>query len=526
MAVHPRPIFLTLCVLVALAGAALGVASALKSGPAWDDALEISVMNREIGVGAIPGLTYDEAKANYGNTHRGHVFYGVGVQYAAHAITSWLNGTPWTSAEPPTVENIAVRHLLTMLIALVGAAILAVTAALVSGRAEFGFAVAAVLMSTPVFVGQSAINVKDVPVGIGVTIFACGGALLLLETRRPRTLMVLATLLIFVGAFLAVGTRAGAIALIGFEAAILGAVWMARSRIKQAMVMATGLAAGILAAALTNPFGRKAPIQWLWESVAYSPSLSNPIPTTLYGVKVQSTALPWWYAPGWMVVEYPLPFLVLAVIGAAAAINRLRTGRLERALAWLPFVVQGLILPLIIVIAGATLYDRLRHLFFVVPPLCLLAGFGLYICFSSLEGRSGFREKALALLGAGCLVANFAATALWHPYQYAYLNAFGRQFPEYTFDTDYWGLTIAEAIERMKKLGAKEVHVGPAPIFISYFDEPEISVLANPSHIPVDQGFYYVHSRPSWRATVLPSKCRTLFEIKRQGMILGMGGEC
>jgi hypothetical protein len=526
MAGYLRAIFLTLCTLVALTGAALGLASALQSGPAWDDALEISVMNRELKVGSTPGLTYEEAKTAYGETYRGHVFYGVAVQYAAHAITSWRNGTPWAAAEPPSVKNVAVRHLLTMLIALVGAAILAVTAALLSGRMELGFAVAAVLMSTPVFVGQSAINVKDVPVGIGITIFSCGAALLLLETRRPRALMALAGLLVGVGAFLAVGTRAGAIALVGFEAAILGAVWMMRSRIKEVAVMAAGLAAGILVAALINPFGRKAPIQWLWESVAFSPSLGNPIPTTLYGVKVQSTALPWWYVPGWIVVEYPLPFLVLAVIGAAAAISRLSAASLERALAWLPFVIQGLILPLVIVVTGATFYDRLRHIFFFVPPLCLLAGFGLYICYSSLERRSGLREKALALVGAGCLAANFAATVLWHPYQYAYLNAFGRLFPKYSFDTDYWGLTITEAVERMKARGVTMLRAGPAPVFLNYFDEKGMTVQGNPSHIPVGQGFYYTHIRPSWRATGLPKSCRKLFEITRQGVRLGVGGEC
>jgi hypothetical protein len=97
---------------------------------------------------------------------------------------------------------------------------------------ELGFAVAAVLMSTPVFVGQSAINVKDVPVGIGITIFSCGAALVLLEAHRARRVLVPAAL-ILAGAFLAVGTRAGAVALIGFEAAILAAVLVARTRIRQ-----------------------------------------------------------------------------------------------------------------------------------------------------------------------------------------------------------------------------------------------------------------------------------------------------
>jgi hypothetical protein len=290
--------------------------------------------------------------------------------------------------------------------------------------------------------------------------------------------------------------------------------------------MAAGLGAGVLFAALTNPLGRKAPIEWLWESVAFSPSLSAPISTTLYGVKVQSTALPWWYVPGWIVVEYSLPFLLLAVIGAAAAIGRLKTEKLDRALAWFPFVIQGLILPLVIILVGATLYDRLRHLFFIVPPFCLLAAFGLYVCFSSVKMSASLRAKALPLLGAACLLLNFGATVLWHPYQYAYLNALGRIFPDYTFDTDYWGLTVAEAIERMKDRGVETVRVGPAPIFLSYEAEDPIVVRPHPRPTVLEHGYYYVHSRPSWWATGLPESCRTLFEIRRQGANLGVGGEC
>jgi hypothetical protein len=128
-----RTIFLALCALVALAGAALGLASAIGSGPAWDDALEIKVMNAEIQVGATLGLDYAEAKAAYGDTNRGHVHYGVAMQYAAHAITSWLDGSPWTTPEAPTVRNVTVRHVLTMIVALIGVGVLSITAAFISG---------------------------------------------------------------------------------------------------------------------------------------------------------------------------------------------------------------------------------------------------------------------------------------------------------------------------------------------------------------------------------------------------------
>ena len=70
----------------------------------------------------------------------------------------------------------------------------------------------------------------------------------------------------------------------------------------------------------------------------------------------------------------------------------LKTETLERASPWLPFFIQGLVLPLIVVLAGASLYDRLRHLFFMAPPLCLLAGFGLYFSLTVSEMDEGRRR--------------------------------------------------------------------------------------------------------------------------------------
>ena len=231
------------------------------------------------------------------------------------------------------------------------------------------------------------------------------------------------------------------------------------------------------------------------------------------------------YLLGWIFLEYPIPFLLLAGIGAIAGLRLLRENGLEFAYPWLPFFAQGAVLPLIIVVSQSWLYDRLRHIFFIVPPLCLLAGVGLYICFSILRSGSGVHQKAAGALGASCLLAILAASLLWMPYQYAYLNAAGRLFP-HSFDTDYWGITVVEGVERMKQAGVKELKAGPAPIFKSYSGEKEISVLPLETPIRPAPGFYYVHSRESWRVFGLPDRCRTMVRIERQGVILGEGGEC
>ena len=250
-------VFALVCAFVIAAGALVGVMTALNTGPGWDDPLEIDVMNKELKVEATPGLSYEDAKAVYGNTHPGHVYYGVVMQYAAHTITSLLRGTPWLSAETSSVRNITVRHVLTLLLAFIGAGALAATAGIVGQSRELGYAVGAILMSTPVFIGQSAINVKDVPVATGLTMVSCAGALLLIEADRARRWEWGAAVLVVLGTFIAVGTRTGAVALIAFQLAFIDVLLATRLRWREMIALLLGVAVGILLAVVTVRSGVK-----------------------------------------------------------------------------------------------------------------------------------------------------------------------------------------------------------------------------------------------------------------------------
>jgi hypothetical protein len=163
----------------------------------------------------------------------------------------------------------------------------------------------------------------------------------------------------------------------------------------------------------------------------------------------------------------------------------------------------------------------------------MLAGYGLYICVDRIRSNTRWYDKALAVLGPAFLVINFTYTAIWFPYQYAYMSEFGRSFPQFAFDTEVLGLTITEAVRRMPQHGVKSFRTGPAPLFLVY-DPKETGVAVDlvvahwPDH-PRPRpggGAYYVHSRPSWGGSGLPDFCRTLFKIERQGVVLGVGGEC
>src|SRR4051794_19849380 len=94
-----RQAVLVLCVLLITASAAIGIRTALKAGPVWDDSVEIQMMNINIAIGNSDldyqaGKKWIEDTAGYGAG-----FYGVVFQYVAHGIHTLKSGERWVHTE-------------------------------------------------------------------------------------------------------------------------------------------------------------------------------------------------------------------------------------------------------------------------------------------------------------------------------------------------------------------------------------------------------------------------------------------
>lgn len=550
-----RNAVMLLCVLVAFVCAVVGLETSLKAGPIWDDPTTISMMTVLVEISKHPEQSYEAGKSWIeGTGDRGAGYYGVVTQYAAHALETIANGTPWYQITY-SADAIVWRHVVCFIYTMIMVSALYFTVGIISRSWRFGIIALAVLLSTPIFLGLSVIDEKDVPITAGMTLLSSGTALLLWRLssrdelsgdltnwlRKSWAVSAVPGCMIFLGTLIAFGSRVGALALIGVECTIV-CILMALSykkgfaRIFRSIaVIGTAVGAAMFIAVVLNPLGRKAPLHWIVEGVLYAkhPATQN---LKLYGQTVHSGALPWWYVPGWIVAEYPAAFMLLLLFGLYGIVRFLsqRPG-IAAVTPWVPFAVQGFFLPLCIILSGAVLHDRLRHLHFIVPPLCLLAAYGLFLCVN----KARFNKPAtivLAILGPALLLFNFATTLIWYPYQYAYLSEIARSQPQFAFDNEPLGLSITEAVSKMRKLGIASFRAGPAPIHAAYEDpltmqKTGVSVLyvgpGTPNERPVaGGGAYYLHTRPSWNAADMPSFCRTLFQIKRQGVVLGVGGEC
>jgi hypothetical protein len=135
------------------------------------------------------------------------------------------------------------------------------------------------------------------------------------------------------------------------------------------------------------------------------------------GQIIDARVIPWDYVPGMTVLELTEPAVLLFLIGCGVLIWRARKGEgraIDQGL-----LLVWLVLPVVaIYVAGGTIYDNIRHVLFLLPPIFVIAGYGLEWLLSRLPSR----WLRGALVGLLLLPGLVAATRL-HPYESSYFNS-------------------------------------------------------------------------------------------------------
>ena len=173
-------------------------------------------------------------------------------------------------------------------------------------------------------------------------------------------------------------------------------------------------------------------------------------------------ALPWHYAPVWLLVSTPVPYVGLFGVGLAGLLAtggrvglrrwlRRRSGRHDLLLlAWFFGPLLG------VIALHSALYDGWRHLYFIYPAFVLLAGQGwrrLALVWTRRASAGNWRRTRAWVAGAA-LLAGLAGTARvgWrmvaeHPFQYVYFSFLPGPSIERNFERDWWGLSVKPGLE-------------------------------------------------------------------------------
>ena len=180
------------------------------------------------------------------------------------------------------------------------------------------------------------------------------------------------------------------------------------------------------------------PIRRLIESVGNSANYPGVYLTLFKGVLFDSSNLPITYIPVLLSLQLTETTLLLIGLGSLALFKKLRWDLIALTMIW--FVI-----PVMIAIFGKIhLYNNLRQIFFIFPPLFLLAGLGLEWLFGVVK-RPAFRWL---MIFVALLPALYADITLY-PYQYIYYNQLtgGVHGAYRNYDLDYWDLAYKEAQE-------------------------------------------------------------------------------
>jgi hypothetical protein len=326
-------------------------------------------------------------------------------------------------------------------------------------------------LSQPLLWGHAFINPKDIPYmafftatiysGFKMTDdFAAAG-------RAQPSLIIAAVLLGLTSSFRVAGPWAGLIVL-GYAVHKLG-----RGAIAPA---AAYLGVALMTTYLAWPALWAAPVRRYLESLQTMTKFPFPQAILFASQVYDARELPRSYFPTVLAIQLTEPVLVLIVAGLGITVLPSLRGKMTGPFAL--FLVWFLIPALVVIAAGTPLYDNARQLFFLLPPLFILAGVALERILSFLARWPG-RAALLAIVAMPGILAGI----ILHPYEYVYYNALvggtGGAYRHY--EMDYWATSFKEITNHLNSTaprGAEVLVYAPGPAFnVERYARPDIHVL-------------------------------------------------
>lgn len=324
---------------------------------------------------------------------------------------------------------------------------------LLAGRAfgpRAGWLAAALLTLSPRFFGDAMNNPKDAPFA-SLAIVALYYALSV-DVRRPHVSWPLAAKLALAIA-LAINVRPLGLVLLLVSAGIIGLAALVaafrstepdrwRSFAITAGRMAVVAIVAIPAGTIAWPWAQASPYLRVPEGFLITSRLNWAISfyVLFAGQDFGAGNLPWTYVPTWLALA--LPPVVLT--GAALSVLAWRRG-LDGAVTCAALTAFAGAPVVMAIVRNATIYDGIRHLLFIVPPVTILAAAGWH---AALDARRPLGRAAAVLLAIG-LAEPLVFQLRNHPNQIVYFSPFagGPRAAFGRYDMDYWANSVLQAVQ-------------------------------------------------------------------------------
>ena len=275
---------------------------------------------------------------------------------------------------------------------------------------------------------------------------------------------------------------------------------------------------GMLIAYVTWPYIWKEPILRLLIVLRVMMRFPWPGLVLFNGAYYAGNELPRAYLPTLLTYQLTVPLLVFMVTGFGVSLwqvikNKKISEVLILTLLWFGLPLAGVLL------GHPYLYDNFRQLFFILPPLFLLAGAGI-----DLVLRYARQPIIRLILFALIALPLVEGMVVLHPYEYVYYNelsgGISNTFRRY--EMDYWGTSFREVSEHLNTNLPKDAKVvvwGPPTTLWRYL-RPDIKVFTFSQDNAPKSDYYAVISTRNDNDLKYHTNLPELFTVQRQGAIM------
>ena len=275
---------------------------------------------------------------------------------------------------------------------------------------------------------------------------------------------------------------------------------------------------------LTWPYLWQSPISNFKTSLIYMAEFPWVGKVLFNGNYYTTDQLPLSYVPILFGIQFTEPVILLFLVGVVILASRIwkksiNTELVITSLLWgiLPFIAFAIFRP--------SLYDNIRQLLFITPPLFLIVSLALEEIFLAIKNH--IIQFALFAL---FLLAGIYPIIHLHPYEYTYYNIFvnGLQGSAGKYEADYWVTSFREATEYINQTapsGSRVIVFGPGDADpAAHFARPDLMVdsLGGTILDPMKDYQYAIISTRNNRETKKFTEWKTIYVIQRDGNIFSI----
>ena len=326
------------------------------------------------------------------------------------------------------------------------------------GRVRFnswrlGLLLSTLLVLSPRFFAEAFYNGKDI---VFLAFFALGAYTLVRLLQRPSLARAVvhgvATAAAIDVRILGILLIALTIGMVGLEV-LFGPATKAR-RLQFARALPVFGVVVVVAVVLGWPYLWEAPVDNFLAALENMKRFRWDGEVIYLGDRVSSLALPWHYAPVWIIITTPVAYIAAFLLGAVATayallrhpLAHLRTfeGRLDVLfLGWFALPI------FMVIVLHSVIYDGWRHLYFVYPALLLVALRGAQALWQQGQQLRWLRPVALGAAGLAGLEVVYTVGRMVqaHPQEQVYFSFLPGNEADRLFERDYWGLSYRQGLE-------------------------------------------------------------------------------